>query len=286
MIDKNFDVGGAVVFWSIAEWTDRTRLAAKLGELDLQAMVPDPRPAPAALRSALEDIFGGPRVLIRPLASRDGFAVVQEDRGLAANQYQTLLTSRVTGDPPTLTFDPWDSRADLVQGAYQTQLERISAMQVSAVLVRVIDWLAGTRLRPSGAVYWVPGNRLDDFTHIARAIEDSAEGRPSCVYMLRHRLDNDSIRAIRDAVVFEVHSEALRIREDVITGTLGTRALETRQRQAADLRAKVLMYEELLSVGLEGLHQAVDQADQAAATATLLIGAGACHYATASPGAD
>jgi len=78
-----------------------------------------------------------------------------------------------------------------------------------------------------------------------------------------------------------VQTEANRIREDVITGSLGTRALETRQRQAADLRDKVLMYEDLLSVGLEGLHQAVDQADQAAATASLLLGASACHYATA-----
>ena len=219
--------------------------------------------------------------LIRPLASKDGFAVVQEDRGLASNRYQTLLTSRVTGDPPALTFDPCDSRAIAVQGAYQSQLERVSAIQVSGVLVRVVESLGGTRLRPSGAVYWVPGHRLDDFTHIARAIEESAEGRPSCVYMLRHRLDSDAIRAIRDAVISEVQTEANRIREDVITGSLGTRALETRQRQAADLRDKVLMYEDLLSVGLEGLHQAVDQADQAAATASLLLGASACHYATA-----
>jgi len=29
MVDKNFDVGGAVVFWSIAEWTDRSRLVPR-----------------------------------------------------------------------------------------------------------------------------------------------------------------------------------------------------------------------------------------------------------------
>lgn len=282
MIENNLDVGGAVVFWSIAEWTDRTRLAEKLGALELHALVPDPRSATSALRVALDETLGGPRMLIRPLASKDGFAVVQEDRGLAANQYQTLFTSRVKGTPPELTFDPWDSRALQVEGAYRTQLERVSAMQVSAVLVRVVEWLGGTRLRPSGAVYWIPGHRLDDFTHIARAIEDSAEGRPSCVYVLRHQLDADAIRAIRDAVVFEVSSEAIRIREEVISGSLGTRALETRQRQATDLRDKVLMYEELLSVGLDSLHQAVDQADQAAATASLLIGAGACEFETAS----
>jgi hypothetical protein len=35
----------------------------------------------------------------------------------------------------------------------------------------------------------------------------------------------------------------------------------------------VLLYEELLDVGLQGLHQAVDTADQAAAAAILLASA-------------
>jgi hypothetical protein len=33
----------------------------------------------------------------------------------------------------------------------------------------------------------------------------------------------------------------------------------------------VLLYEDLLDVGLKGLHVALDEADQAAATATLLL---------------
>jgi hypothetical protein len=273
MVESHLDVGGAVVFWSLAEWTHRGRLTAHLAALDLEALVPDPRPAPAALRSALEDVFAGPRILIRPLASRDGFAVVREDRGLSANQYQTQLTARVLpGDPPTLTFDPWDSRAVSVQGAYQAQLGRVSACQVSSSLVRIIEALGGTRLRPSGAVYWLPGNRVEEWTRIADAVEQAADGALSAVYMLRHRLDHDAIRAVRDAVVSEVHSEAIRIRDEVLGGELGGRALETRKKQAADLRQKVLLYEDLLSVGLKGLHRAVDEADQAAATATILLG--------------
>ena len=56
---------------------------------------------------------------------------------------------------------------------------------------------------------------------------------------------------------------------------LGPRALETRQAQARDLREKVLLYEDLLNVGLADLHRSVDAADQAAATAALLLGASA-----------
>jgi hypothetical protein len=253
--------------------------------LGLEALVPEPRPAPAALRAALEEVFGGPRVLVRPLASRDGFAVVREDRGLASNQYQTLLSARVgRGSPPELTFDPWDSRALAVEGTYRLHLERVSAPQVSAALVRLVETLGGTRLRPSGAVYWVPGDRIGELARAARAVEEAADRRPSAVYVLRHRLDADAVRAVRDAVVAEVYAEAERIKEEVLKADLGTRALETRQKQAAELRQKVLLYEDLLSVGLRGLHRAVDDADQAAATAALLLSGSALEGAGAAAG--
>jgi hypothetical protein len=272
MVESHLDVGGAIVFWNLAEWTHRGQLTAHFSALGLEALVPDPRPAPAALRSALEDVFAGPRVLIRPLASRDGFVVVKEDRGLAANRYQTELTARVVaGDPPTLTFDPWDNRVISVQTAYQAQLGRVSASQVSAALVRIIESLGGTRLRPSGAVYWLPGNRVDEWCRVGRSVEIAADGALSALYVLRHRLDQDAVRAVRDAVIAEVQAEANRIKDDVLTGDLGSRALETRKTQATDLRQKVLLYEDLLAVGLKGLHRAIDEADQAAATAAMLL---------------
>jgi hypothetical protein len=272
MVRSDLDVGGAVVFWALADWTSRQRLEAEFGGLGLGALVPDPRPAPACLRAALDEAFAGPRVLVRPLASRDGFAVVKEDRGLAANRYDTQLTARVAGTPPTLTFDPWDGRAVLVEEGYRRQLGRVPAAQVSAALVKVVEALGGIRLRPSGAVYWVPGHRLEDFAAAAGAVERAAENRPSSVYLLRHRLDRDAVRAVRDSVVHEVRAEADRICAEVTGGDLGARALEARQKHAGELRQKVLLYEELLSVGLRGLHAAIDQADQAAATAALLLG--------------
>src|SRR5918995_6882266 len=231
MVESHLDVGGAVVFWSLAEWSDRGRLAAHFAPLGLEALVPDPRPAPACLRAALEEVLGGPRALVRPLASRDGFAVVTEDRGLAANRYTTELTARVLrGDPPPLTFDPWDGRAVRIEAAYRAHAGRVSAAQLSAALVRVVESLGGTRLRPSGAVYWVPGPRLDDWAAVAAAAERAADGRPGAVYVLRHRLDADAVRAVRDAVVNEVQAEAARIREEVVAGDLGGKALDTRKR--------------------------------------------------------
>lgn len=274
MVESHLDVGGAVTFWSLAEWSDRRRLADEFHLINLAGFVPDPRPPAAALREALEGALGEPRVLVRPLASKDGFAVVREDRGLAANRYQTEFTARVMpGAPPSLAFDPWDGRAARVEEAYTRQAGRVPAGQLSACLVRVVESLGGTRLRPSGAVYWVPGPRLADWADVAQAVERAADGRPSAVYVLRHRLDADAVRAVRDAVISEIQAEAERISDEVAAGDLGGKALQTRKKQAADLRARVLLYEDLLSLGLASLHRAVDQADQAAATAALLLAA-------------
>lgn len=273
MVENHLDLGGAVVFWSLADSSDRHRLQSGLARLGLAEMVPDPRPASAVLRDALEEILGGRQTLVRPLAARDGFTVVREDRGVTENSYVTALVARVIGEPPRLRFDPDDDRADRVRQAYQRHVDRIPAGQLSAALVRIVEGLGGTRLRPSGAVYWVPGHRLAEWAEIATAVEQSATGRPSAVYAIRHRLDAEAVRAVRDAVVAEVTAEAQRIAADVATGELGSRALETRQKEAADLRNKVLLYEELLSLGLDGLHLAVDRADQAAAGASLLLAA-------------
>ena len=272
MTEGNLDVGGAVVFWSLADGTDRDRLRDGFASLDLSAFVPDERPAPSILRDALDEVLGGPRVLVRPLASRDGFAVVQEDRGTAANVYATTMVAKATlTDPPTLRFDPDDDRADRVREAFRVHESRVPAAQLSAALVRVVDALGGTRLRPGGAVYWVPGHKLGDWADVAGVVEQASTGRPSAVYAIRHRLDADAVRAVRDAVVAEVAGDADRIARDVGTGDLGGRALESRRKEAAALRDKVLLYEDVLSVGLAGLHAAVDAADQAAATAALLL---------------
>ena len=283
MTEGHLDVGGAVVFWSLADGTDRDRLRDGFTSLDLGEFVPDERPASAVLKDALESVLGGPRVLVRPLAARDGFAVVREDRGTAANAYATTMVAKVSaGGNPLLSFDPDDDRAERVRQAFREHAGKVPAAQLSAALVKVVGRLGGTRLRPGGAVYWVPGHKLSDWADVADAVEQAATGKPSAVYAIRHKLDADAVRAVRDAVVAAVAGEAERIARDVAAGDLGGRALDARRKEAAALRDKVLLYEDVLAVGLAGLHAAVDAADQAAAGAALLLAAGASDPAHAA----
>ena len=274
MIESTVEVGGAVVFWTACAFTDRDKLIAGLSPLHLEEFVPDPRPAASILKDALEETLGGPRTLVRPLARRDGFTVIKEERGADDNCYVTELIARVRDiDPPSIDYTPWDERAGRVNAAFARHAGRLPAVQLSACLVKLVEFLGGTRLRPTGAVYWIPGPKLDEWVSIAQAVEAASEGKPSAVYLLRHRLDADAVRAIRDAVVSEVQTATARIAEDISAGELGSRALETRKQHAQELREKVLLYEDLLNVGLAELHRAIDSADQSAATASLLLAA-------------
>jgi hypothetical protein len=272
MVESTIEIGGAVVFWSLSEWTRRDRLQDGFEAAGLAAFVPEPRLPAAALRDALEEVLGGPRMLVRPLQSRDGFTVVREDRGEHGNSYTQELVARID-DAAGITFACADERATRVRDAYERQRGLLRAARVSGALVRVLEALGGTRLRPGGSVYWLPPHRLDDWQRAARAVEAAGAGRPNAVYVLRHRMDADAVRAVRDAVVAEVQAEATRIHDEVMTGELGGRGLQTRRARAEELRQKINLYEELLDVGLGALHVAVDQAEQAAAAAVLLASA-------------
>lgn len=279
MIENHFDIGGAVV-WTPSDATNRLKLHSAFASLNLESFVPEQRPPASILKDALEECLGGSRVLIRPLSDRDGFTVVREDRGKFGNTYLTMLVARVSDDSiPTLKIEPFDERTAVIEQVYHQHESRIPATQLSSCLVRIVESLGGTRLRPTGAVYWIPGPKLDEWNQIAHAVEQCAEGKPSAVYLLRHRLDGDAIRAVRDALVTEVQGEAKRIQEEVLSGDLGSRALETRKKQAGELRDKVLLYEDLLSVALSDLHEVIDEADQSAATAAILLGSSHHHPA-------
>src|SRR5262249_39008919 len=158
----------------------------------------------------------------------------------------------------------FNGRASGIVDSFNRHLGLLRAAQVSASLVRILDSLGATRLRPSGAVYWLPEYHLDRWQRVAEVVEKAGLSKPNSVYVIRHQMDADAMRAVRDAIVAEVGTEAARIKREVQSGELGERALEHRQQHAAELQQKIAMYEDLLGIGLELLHATVDEADQAA----------------------
>lgn len=275
MTPNHLRLGGAVVYWTLSEFTFRDRLADGLGDAGFGDLAPDARPATAALKAALEQTLGGSGVLIRPLQSRDGFAVIEEQRGQTENVYTQTLSARVQGDGALarLTFSTTDERTHAVHQAFDLHQGLIAAHQVSECLVGIVERLGGRRLRPSGGFYWLPEDKLGLWQEVAAAVEKAAFGRPHACYVLRVAMDADAVRAVRDAIVAEVTAEANRIRTEVLSGELKERALESRRLEVVDLRDKVALYEQLLETGLISLREAIDATEEAAAAAALLVSA-------------
>jgi hypothetical protein len=263
---------GLVVFWTLSEFTDRRRLMAAWSQAGFNKYVPEARANVAVLRDALAEVFAGSRFLVRPLAARTGFAVVREDRGQDENSYQPVLTAKVLADQnPVYSGDV--GKADEVNAAYHRHLGRVTAQQLSAALVKVLYNLGGTRLRPSGSIYWLVGDRANTWDRVVSGFELAADGGRSVGYVLRHDMDADAVVAVRDAIVHEVTTEAARLSQAILSGELGDKAVEARKKEALLLKRKVSEYEAILGVGLDHLKQTLDRVDQADATAALLLAA-------------
>jgi hypothetical protein len=271
MLETSVSISGATTFWSLSDWTHREMVQDGLEALGLAPFAPEPRTPAAALRDALGSLYTAATQLVRPLKTRDGFTVVEENRGTEENNYRHVVTAKIDKDM-RITLLPYDAApaAELVR-RFNEHLGLIRAAQVSASLVAILDALGGTRLRPGGSVYWLPGHRLDEWQAVARVYETAGRGRPNNLYVMRSLMDQEAVRAVRDAITEEVRSEAERLSREIQSGELGERALEHRRAEAEHLRRKIRLYEELLSVGLDQLHHAVGQAENAAAVAALQL---------------
>jgi hypothetical protein len=268
VINGHMKVGGLVTFWQIAEWTEHALLQAGLTDAGFGDFVPPTRAPVTALKDALTDVLGGPRVLVRPL-SKDGFVVVREDRGEEDNQYTTLMQAKV-GDNVIL-YKPLNDKALAVTESYNRHIGYVSAGSVAGCLVKIMDSLGKTTLRESGGLYWLPDSQLSKWEAVAKATEAAVAKGNTRIYFLRHLMDADACRAIRDAVQTEILAEAQRLEAELMDSTveLGERALSHRGRLCIDLKARIVSFEELLGESLASLRQAVDGVETALAAAAL-----------------
>jgi hypothetical protein len=277
ILNQPMRVGGVCVYWTTAELNDRSVLEDGLTVLGYPDLVPDPRTAPAALKDALEDVFRGQAFDVARLHKSNGFEVVRIDRRAfpVPNVRTVEMMCQVTEDDgkQVVEFDPLDDRHAKVMDRFRAQLGYVTRSAVTEALVAVVYRLGGTRLVEKGGLYWLPDHRLDDWRAVAGVVEKAGVNRRNSVQLVRTVFDADSVRAVRDAIVAEVRGEAQRIDREIEEGGLGDRAMESRRQQAQDLREKVKLYESLLGVGLESLHEVVDHAEIAACKATVLASA-------------
>jgi hypothetical protein len=261
---------GCVTFWTLSGWFDINRLKDCWRSLGFGDLVPEQRPALSCLRDALTEVVGGTEVLIRPLASKTGFVVVQEQRGTEDNEYRPLFTARIIEGRADPFFSLNSEETLRVLEAFHKHAGRLTAQQISSALVAVVNQLGGTRLKPSGGVYWLPSDKIAVWEKATEAVTVAADGGKSVAYIVEHELDPGSVLAVGDALVADVTAKTELIITEIQSGNLGTRAIASRKNEAAELRKKVEQYEAMLGVTFNNLKRGLDSIDQSQALAALL----------------
>jgi len=126
------------------------------------------------------------------------------------------------------------------------------ASKLGMALTSLVYKLGGVALRKSGGVYWLPRDAMPTWRSMARAVVRASGGR-NVVYVIKHRMDEGAMRAVRDAVVEDVGREVEGIYEQVVSGGLGEKALRKRVERAACLAKQVENYERYIHSSLDSL---------------------------------
>lgn len=226
----------------------------------------------AALRRTLNAKY--PDHLIRPLARKEGFDVVEEILGSSehGNHYSSRGTARPNGSTLDVTGICYPMAYELTQ-MYQEQRALFTGAQVGMFLSRVCqESLGGVALRENGGFYWLPGHQVQVWSAIDDACANAAHKGRHRVYYIRHSLDPDSVIAVMDALRASVSADLANLSDDIQNGGLGKRGMESKQREAGILLQRVREYERMTGTYLNDLTSQIEGVEEAAAEAVLM-----CH---------
>jgi hypothetical protein len=204
---------------------------------------------------------------------------VREVRGNTDNDYATSRIVRIDSAESVQfdnNFSPDDAR---IEGAYRSRRETIIPARLGHTLSGLlVNNIRATLLRPTGGVYWLPDSGLPEWSKIIEAVETASPN--SRVYIVRHDMDAESIRAVRDALINELTATCDQLTAQIQSGELGERALASKEREARDLMGKVSAYESILGGGLDSLRTMLSNVETTAANAIMTAAAQAQNRET------
>ena len=289
--DSDIASAGKIVMWALSGPTNRTELQ---DAWDLEGLPSSLKPSdftqPAlSLQNALRELARGKRSLVRPLRQRGAWCVIDEvvfdsdvEDGEAAVTGEDLehTTSykawieRTTNSTGASTIhlrlkDADDATSDAVHDAFTKHREHMAANTFSAWLTKVIeDCTAAVKIRKSGGVYYVPEDRVPVFDSIVSAITTA---NPQHVFHTITAMKADNcVATVLDAVNREAAELVDAIENELDTGDLGKRALNSRRGNLAKLGDKLASYETLLGSRLDDIKNRLEDVDVALGEAILL----------------
>ncbi len=261
-----FGVNGRIVFWSLGNDSEFKALEEGFENLDLAQYIPAEQSVLMSLKSALVEVYGSRRCLVRKLESpRKGFQVVQEissgenKSGLDYNKLFSVELDVGPGDgisfmdPDTGDLIPDPTHAHSVRDLFWRELDKVPRDNVARSLKAIVSREAnGICLRETGGIYWVPQDSLALWDKVVSVVEGASPSRRNKIYGPRTLMDDNLVNMAMDWLAQNVESEMGQIRER-LSKAKTKRGKTTQNDAAADLQAKVQHYESIFNKTLTNL---------------------------------
>jgi len=265
MIEKEYDISGAIVFWSLQP-TPYQAIREVFERMDYANCVPNPRTDQSALENSIRAVYGtrNKTIVSRKQPKRNGVELVNIERSTQRNGYVTNFGARVLGSRVKTDYGFADECA--LTEEFLKLKARLTTTAVGQALVAVLEKMDGmTGLKPG--VYYIPEHHLKRWKELAEMVEGCQEGNK--ITTARVAMDEGTARTIRDTLTQEVQEKAAKLLDDVSKGTLSDTQLQSRAKEAQALVDRVTLYSSILNEGLEGLKSVAQLANGAAAAAVM-----------------
>ena len=248
---------GAIVWWRLTDAVSVDRLAAAWTmAAHPMGLLPNRSSGFAALRSALQDVSKGNRVLVRPLEGRIGFALVDEEASRDDLQYDVRVTVKLDDNEDVgLIFSHAGGQESDIEKAFNARKGSYSGGRIGSWLSDLaMHQCSGISLRPTGGVYFIPRDSVEQFRSYADALEMSS----ACtVYEVPAMESESAVKAILDALMAEAETEVEEIATDLAPDT-HKKSLNSRKRRCEAMGKKLEAYADLLGDALDGIKAKLD----------------------------
>lgn len=264
MLEQSIRVSGATVSWSLTP-TNREALRQVYGAHGFEEHLPPETSDRAALKGAMEDVKGKNQIVqALKTPSQNGYELVNVARGVSHNDYTNNFSAWISNGEVQTGYGFTDKT--LLQERFTYRKGLLAPSGVSESLKVIVLTMDAVVVYPG--TYWVPQQSLPRWQALAKEVEQLGEGE-NRLRQLTTVMDENTAREVRDALIAEMNKAATTIAEDLASGTLGDKALESRKDQALALHRRIEKYEGILDETLEQLHATVEAVEQAAVLATL-----------------
>lgn len=265
MQEQQYDISGAIVFWSLQP-TPFNAVREAFGGLGYGDCVPNPRTDQSALENAIKGVCGtkNKAVVSRKQPKRNGVELVEIERDAIHNSYTTSFGAKIVQGRVKADYGYADEYR--LTEEFLKLKAKLTTTAVGQALIAVLEKMDGmTGLKPG--VYYIPEHHLKGWKELAELVEGCQEGNK--ITTARVAMDEGTARTIRDTLTREVQEKATKLLDDVSKGTLNDNQLQLRAGQAQELVDRVHLYSSILNDGLEGLKSVAQLAQGAAAAAVM-----------------